>query len=431
MIQNLRKTLSITALSAVLLAGCTAKTSIVKPVSEDGILYTAFNESAQELYEDLENNDDALEEMPSAFSKIGTSLPDIELTTYNGDTINLKDYNGKKVVLELVGYWCTYCQKESAKYLNDLVKDNDDVVFIQAFLEGAKEDVIEDEDGNKVTKDTIKTFYEDAGIDMNDDIIVTQENDDIYKYAFDTIGITYYPAFLMFDENGKLAYYHEQFITGTELQTIFDKVYGDKKFVFYDNFADGVSDLSAYVRSWEDVKNDYSDEQKEALDNLGLDDSYGEQAFYMNVGQTIDVDAKLVDINDEIIDLTKSTGTTIYTVFTEDDVNLEDKIEVYNKYQKVADNDITFVALFINSSSGDAKAMYDSLTIKPNGYVLDVKNDTPEALYNVMLYASSQTIYVNEEKKLCTGSYLGTYSLEALQKAYNFMTSESSYMVEV
>lgn len=424
---RISKKLTALLLSIVTLTGCfSAKTEIVKPVSDSGSVYKAFNEEAQTLYEELEG-EDSLEDMPTSFLSVGTDIPDIELTTYDGEIIDLSDYKGKKVILEFVAYWCTYCQNETKEYLNNIVANNEDVVFIQAFLEGAKNDTIEDDDGNEVVEDSIAQFYKDAGAEMNDDIIITQENNDIVDYAFDTLGIKYYPSFLFFDESGKLAYYHNQQLEAEDFQKIIDTVYSEDSLKFYDALKENASD---YNRSWEDVKAAFSEEQQEAIASLPLTEDTGEQAFYTNVGQSINVDSKLVDINDKVLDLSGSTGTTIYTVFTEDDVNINSEIAVLNKFQKVmADDDVMFISLFITSNSEDAKTMYDDLTNKPDGYVFDAKNDVPEALYNVMLYASPQVIFVNESLKVCTGSYLGTFSLEYLQDAYKVMTAESAYKV--
>lgn len=44
--------------------------------------------------------------------KIGSKVPDFEYTTLNGDKINLSDFQGKFVVLDFWGSWCTPCLME-------------------------------------------------------------------------------------------------------------------------------------------------------------------------------------------------------------------------------------------------------------------------------------------------------------------------------
>lgn len=411
------------------ITGCTASAEhIVNPISSnDDSYYKAFNDEAKET---LSSFYDDLDDMPASMIQVGTELPDIELTTYDGKTINLSDYKGKKVVVELVAYWCAFCKDETSTYIDEIVSSHDDTVFIQSFVEGAKEDTITDEDGNSSTVDTIKQFYDEAEASMNDNVIITQESSDLETYVYDTLDLDYYPCFLFFDEDGKLCFLSTKLLEADKYDQISDTFLQENSIRLYNNLADGLDIASDYVRTWKDVKEDYSQEQQEQLKALSIDENYGEEIFYSNVGKKIDVDTTLVDINGEVLDLTDKTGTTVYTFLSESGENLSEEIKVLNKFVKASGNDVTFITFLITDDSANAEEMYEKLDVKPDTYILDAKEDTTEALYDILIFSSPETVFVSETDKVCTGTYVGTYSLEALQKAYTFMSSSDSYKVK-
>lgn len=123
-------------------------------------------------------------------SHVGTAMPEIELTTLDGETLNLADYKGKRVILEVVSANCVYSQKMSAEYLDDIIEHYPDTVFIQCFL---SEDV-----------SAIKDFYKAVGKKPREDMPVIIGNNELTAWisSVDFIG---FPSFYMFDEDGKLA----------------------------------------------------------------------------------------------------------------------------------------------------------------------------------------------------------------------------------
>lgn len=417
-----------------MLCGCVTRLTAVRPVTDDGTNYKAFNEEGQALLKKITGEDD-LEDLPDGILSVGEELPDMELKTYDGTTINLKSYKGKPVVLELVAYWCDYCKEENGETLSNIIFNNSDIIFVQAFIEGAKEDSITDDDGNVVTKDTIKQFYSDSNASMDGRTII-QESENLVAYATDTLNLAKFPTFVFYDEDGKISYFTEGEMTEDEFTNIRKYAFktGDEGTTdrLYDHLDSALYQASDYNRTYEDVKNDFSDEKQSQLKALPINSKYGEAVFYSNVGRTVDVTSKMVDVNDEIIDITESNGTTVYTFLSESNESLEDEITTLNKFQKVmANKNVTFITALITEASEDAKTMYNNLSTKPEGYVIDAKEDLPEALYNIVLYGSPQVLFVNEKDKICTGSYMGTFSLEALQNVYEAMNgADALYLVK-
>lgn len=421
-------------MAALMIAGCSPGMTSVRPVTDDGTNYRAFNEEGQSLLSKITGSDD-LEGLPDGILSVGQEIPDMELRTYDGNSVNLKNFKGKPVVLELVAYWCDYCKEENSETLSKIIDSNSDITFVQAFVEGAKEDSVTDDDKNVVTKDTIKEFYTESGADMKNRTIV-QESADLVSYASDTLRLAKFPSFIFYDESGKISYFSEGVLNEDEFARIrkyaFSTGEGGTDDRLYDHLDSALYQAADYDRDYEAVKADLSKDAQERLKSLPIDQKYGEAGFYSNVGRTIDVSSKMVDINDKVIDLSGKKGTTMYTFLSESDKNLEGEITVLNKYQKLmADSGVAFITVLITEASDSAKTMYRNLSEKPEGYVLDAKNDLPEALYNIVLFGAPQVLYVNEKDRICTGSYIGKFSIESLQKVYDAMNvTDPLYLVK-
>lgn len=396
----------------------------VRPITDVGTNYMAFTEHGQDVLKNVEG-EDSLASTPDGILSVGRPIPNIELTTYDGQKINLKDFKGQPFVLEVVAYWCDFCQKEVSEYLPPITTDNSDVTFVQAFVEGSQKDTVTNEKGETETVDTIKQFYDSAGQTM-DEKIICQENDELFDYLTNELHLTQFPSFIFFDESGRISWFHEGVLEPDVFKNIRHYAFGtgedgsDER--LYNNVANNLYEASNYLRTYENVKADFPEEQRKAVNSMPIDKVYGEAAFYSNVGRKIAVDSKMVDINDKVIDLSDKKGITIYTFLSETDENLEDEVEIYNKYLRAMEgSDNCFIAVLITEASEDAKTMYKNMKVKPDGYVLDAKKDIPKALYNIVLFGSPQAVYVNEEDDICMGSYLGKFTLEALQDSANII----------
>ena len=79
---------------------------------------------------------------PEESMYIGTSAPDFELVSVNGEKLRLSDYKGKYVVLHFATTWCPFCNAE-APHLKELSEKYEDVAVIIVDVKEPKELVFE------------------------------------------------------------------------------------------------------------------------------------------------------------------------------------------------------------------------------------------------------------------------------------------------
>lgn len=401
-------------LTLCLLAGCGS--THAAPVDESDSPASAFTDDGVDMIKTMDGLD-STDKMSTGYWGIGTEMPDIEATTYDGKQVNLNNTKGKKTVVEYVAYWCSYCQKEESEYMPKLIADNPDIVFVQVFADGSKDYTTDN--GNI---DAIAQFYTSAGVDMSSvthEII--QENNAIVSYAANELHISEFPSFYFYDESGKAAWHHQGTLTEDKFKEIADLAFGDKsEGKLYNNLVSGISQANTKYRGWKQVKADVSSGQQKAVSGLSLDSEYGEAAYYSNYHLPVHITNKLVGLDGSVVDLDDAKGFTAYAFFNASAEDLQDQLATWNKYAKVSDCG-NLIGVLVGSGSSEATTEYNSWDIKPDTPMIENNSDLPSELQRVRIFGTPQIVYVNEDAKETVGGYYGEWKLDAMQSAEKVM----------
>lgn len=148
-------------------------------------MFKAAIDNALEQYEQLEESNDARKNM-----KAGNAAPDFTATDFEGKTISLSDYKGKKyVVIDFWGTWCYWCMKGVPDMKAYYHKYSNKVEFIGINC-GDEEEAFR------------KCVSEQ---EMNWRHIINPTDDDLtVKY-----GVQGFPTKIIVDKNGNIAAYIE------------------------------------------------------------------------------------------------------------------------------------------------------------------------------------------------------------------------------
>ncbi len=136
------------------------------------------NENSEE-----EQSNDSSEEAKVGLEK-GNLAPNFELTTLSGETVQLSDYRGEKVMLNFWATWCPPCRAE----MPDMEKfyNNEDVKILAVNLTNTEE-----------SQDAVKKFKKEFGLSFP--ILMDEKLAVANKYQIQPIPTSY-----MIDTNGKI-----------------------------------------------------------------------------------------------------------------------------------------------------------------------------------------------------------------------------------
>lgn len=155
---------------------------------------------------------------------LGTTLPDISFTTYEGETVSLPSSGG--YVFEILGSWCTYCQA--------LVNETHDlyaslgVPVYQYFLSGSASD--------------IDDFYNDIGIERVQSATQLTYNDTMEQWI-SSHNLYSVPMIIVVDESGTIAMTHVGYLPADDFSAYLDYALSAK---LYDVEIDGET-LPEYI----------------------------------------------------------------------------------------------------------------------------------------------------------------------------------------
>ena len=139
-------------------------------------------------------------------SRVGDRCPSLDLVGLYGDTVNIKDYRGKVVVINLWGTWCPPCREELPYF--DAVADKycDDVAVI----------AVHSSSNNGALLGYAATYFRDSRI-----VFAYDTADDEY---YGLVGGTlYYPRTVILDKNGVITYAADGGMTYAQLVSEIEK----------------------------------------------------------------------------------------------------------------------------------------------------------------------------------------------------------------
>lgn len=130
-----------------------------------------------------EQSNDSSEEATVGLEK-GNIAPNFELTTLSGETVQLSDYRGEKVMLNFWATWCPPCRAE----MPDMEKfyNNENVKILAVNLTNTEE-----------SQDAVKKFKKEFGLSFP--ILMDEKLAVANKYQIQPIPTSY-----MIDSNGKI-----------------------------------------------------------------------------------------------------------------------------------------------------------------------------------------------------------------------------------
>lgn len=129
--------------------------------------------------EELEESPEEAEEVrdPSEFPEIvvGEKLPDFTLQSLKGENINLRELEGKIVILNFWGTWCPYCVQEMPD-LNKLDGENEDLIVVAVNV--------------NEEKSIVEEYINDGGYDFQ--VVLDKEGQTSMDYMATNLPSTYF-----------------------------------------------------------------------------------------------------------------------------------------------------------------------------------------------------------------------------------------------
>ena len=176
------------ALTILSLSGCSKGDS--NKVDEPTKTVQLYKGSYSELFDDetrvgIENIYGYSDDM--FLKEIGKDFPVKTFTDYYGNEVTLDD---GPMVFEVVGSWCTYCQKLSKEVMDGLVEAYPDIKFYQYFSYGTAPD--------------IDQFYQTIEKELPENMVILQNNQEFDTWLNNN-GYSSVPLVLTTDNTGKMS----------------------------------------------------------------------------------------------------------------------------------------------------------------------------------------------------------------------------------
>jgi peroxiredoxin len=142
---------------------------------------------------------------PGLFTSVGDKAPNFKVKDIDGNTIELKDYRGQVVVIDLMATWCGPCIVEMEHLRAIYAKYNGSGVVLMSIDIDPKE-----------TNEQLREFKEEYG----DDWIFARDTDNVgTKY-----NVNYIPKVVIIDQDGRIAYEYTGVTSTSKLSSEIDKL---------------------------------------------------------------------------------------------------------------------------------------------------------------------------------------------------------------
>ena len=377
----------------------TNTTSYIEPVSETDI-FSYLNDDTKNLLYKANGN----ENVGTEFLQIlGKNIPDVTLTDYNGNSIDLSSLNGK-VVIEVVATYCSHCKEQSKTNNVALANALGDVTFVQYFANGDKE--------------MIDAFYTEVGESIPDNIIVVPKNEELSNMLEKQYSLSATPTFYFFNE-GSLTWAKIGQTTVDDL-SLFSDIAFNNALDLNNLVDDNGTSIFDYVRDQSDVKNDLSNENYLKLADL---DNDGDTILMTlnNMGKMFDFTDQLENESDftsevNFLDYTNSELMIVY-VYNYD----QNAVDLINEYYK-ENSDVSLIVL--NASDEDNDVLANQLEPK----MVSIMNQIPAILNDYSFSSYPSCIFVQDET--ITGIYSNIESVESLKNAKDIFLGENSIAIK-
>ena len=329
---------------------------------------------------------------------------DGEFIDINNKQVNLSSY--ERIILEIVSVRCSHCRKQL--HLTDKILEHDDVLLIQYFNVGDRQEIIE--------------FYEDEGINIPDNVIVVEHDKKIENYIRHYLKIENYPTFIAFD-HGKVVFdaYGEldensidKFYEISYLNPLTEKDLCDKQGTY----------VPGTLRTIEDLKESLSEENQKKLESLP---GKSEELSLKLMGNPFDPvihkrTSNTVYFNevDNYQDYMDKPLVVLYENLSDD--SAQEKVSFINELIK--SNDRVKFILVLNEGTDQSSEILKRLENRVNCPVVSMLASIPEALmiYDIDVYPSA--IFIN--KGTFTGAYLSIDNIELFNNAVEMFLTDNS-----
>ncbi|MBR5754700.1 MAG: hypothetical protein IKX97_02605 [Erysipelotrichaceae bacterium] len=303
-----------------------------------------------------------------------------------GNLVSISDHD--KVFLEIVSTKCSHCKNQLSMMDDFLSKE--DVQFVQYFNVGDSEEII--------------GFYDEAGVEISDDVIIIPKNDELKEYIRDYLGVEMYPTLVSF-LNGKVA-----FVTGGEIDAqTFEKIY-DISFTdplkpedFIDEDGNNIVDRD---RTAKDVEKSLSAHNLEMLRSLDNDDMTYDLTLTV-IGSPFDFDtvsnSKSSAYINEVEDFGEYKDRQLIVIYTYLRDNSEtDKVEFINSLID-EENGYEYVVVLYEGLESSSAAL-QNMDVGFRCPVVSMNSDVPDDLGRVHFDDYPSAAFIDR------GTFTGVYS---------------------